>query len=642
MTEMLFWAITRDMDDLALRRCENLSLIKTKRMRPIIFCWIGVCLLISCEQQPPYVISGDLMQWHKVTLTFDGPSLSESSTDNPFADYRLYVTFKQGTKTYTVPGYFAADGQAGETSATAGNQWKVHFNPEATGSWDFEVSFQKGKGLAVLDLDQVGEKLELDGLQGSFEVLPSDKQGPDFRGRGRIVVGDGGTHFKFLHSDNYFLKGGADSPENFLAYHEFDSTYRHDSAARSGEADPTAKLHQYAGHEKDWNTGDPTWKDGKGKGIIGALNYLATQKMNCVYFLTMNIQGDGKDVWPYTDHLVRDRFDCSKLDQWEMVFEHMEQLGIMMHVVTQETENEKLLDDGDTGPQRKLYYRELIARFGHHNALVWNLGEENGPANFSPNGQDTEQQQAMATNLKAMDPYDHPVLIHTHAWKGQKDELLPALLGHKPLDGLSFQVDHKEQVHDELLNWSQLAKNADHPWLITMDEIGMWHTGVMPDSVNPNHDTIRHQVLWGSLMAGAAGVEWYFGARYAHNDLTCEDWRSRENIWKQTSNALTFFEENLQYWTLQNQNELLTEKGPYCAMDSKGTYAVYFPIGSKTANSIDLGSHKGQYRVRWFNPKEGYFIQTDSLMTLTGPGKQSLSPSNNELDWVALLTPLED
>lgn len=102
-----------------------------------------------------------------------------------------------------------------------------------------------------------------------------------------------------------------------------------------------------------------------------------------------------------TDHT---RFDCSKLDQWEIVFEHMQRKGVLLHVVTQETENERLLDDGDTGPLRKLYYRELIARFAHHPALVWNLGEENGPAEFSPNGQTSEQQKAMSNYLKASDP----------------------------------------------------------------------------------------------------------------------------------------------------------------------------------------------------------------------------------------------
>ena len=39
-------------------------------------------------------ISGDLRQWHKVTLTFTGPQASEAdSNPNPFTDYRMTVTF---------------------------------------------------------------------------------------------------------------------------------------------------------------------------------------------------------------------------------------------------------------------------------------------------------------------------------------------------------------------------------------------------------------------------------------------------------------------------------------------------------------------------------------------------------------------
>ncbi|MEZ5397230.1 MAG: hypothetical protein R2724_31245 [Bryobacterales bacterium] len=37
---------------------------------------------------------------------------------------------------------------------------------------------------------------------------------------------------------------------------------------------------------------------------------------------------------------MRDRYDVSKLDQWEVVFRHMDRLGLMLHVVTQETEND--------------------------------------------------------------------------------------------------------------------------------------------------------------------------------------------------------------------------------------------------------------------------------------------------------------
>jgi len=55
-------------------------------------------------------ISGELRQWHKVTLTAIGPQADELSTaPNPFMDYRMMVTFahESGTPTYRVPGYFA-------------------------------------------------------------------------------------------------------------------------------------------------------------------------------------------------------------------------------------------------------------------------------------------------------------------------------------------------------------------------------------------------------------------------------------------------------------------------------------------------------------------------------------------------------
>ncbi|MEN0049931.1 MAG: DUF5060 domain-containing protein, partial [Bacteroidota bacterium] len=429
------------------------------------------------------------------------------------------------------------------------------------------------------------------------------------------------------------------SPENFLAYHEFDSTYRHPGEARKGESDPTENLHFYPTHSADWKAGDPTWKDGKGKAIIGALNYLASKDMNAVYFLTMNINGDGKDVWPYTNHEERFRFDCSKLDQWEVVFEHMEQLGLMMHVVTQETENEKLLDNGNTERERKIYYRELIARFGHHNALEWNLGEENGPAEFSPNGQNTEQRKAMTNYLKQTDPYQHPVVLHTHAWSGHKDEILTELLGFEALDGLSFQVDKRAQVHGEILKWDSLSTAANHTFQISMDEIGMWHTGVMPDAVNPKHDTIRHEVLWGALMAGGAGVEWYFGAYYPHNDLACEDWRSRNNMWEQTDYAIDFFQEYLPYWEMMPMDSLVNEESAYCLGKVKDTYALYFPIGSSNIRKLDLGENADNYSVKWYNPRTGGDLVEGTVAEIRGAAWQPIGLPKTEVDqdWVALV-----
>ena len=94
-------------------------------------------------------ISGELKTWHKVTITFDGPQTGETAVPNPFMDYRLTVTFSNKEKVYVVPGYYAADGNAANTSADRGNKWRVHFAPDKTGRWNFSVSFRKGKNIAV-------------------------------------------------------------------------------------------------------------------------------------------------------------------------------------------------------------------------------------------------------------------------------------------------------------------------------------------------------------------------------------------------------------------------------------------------------------------------------------------------------------
>ncbi len=98
--------------------------------------------------------------------------------------------------------------------------------------------------------------------------------------------------------------------------------------------------------------------------------------MNVFSFLSMNIAGDDRNVFPYLNYNERERIDCSRMDQWAIVFEHGNNIGMYLHFKTLETENELSLDKGDLGPHRKLYYRELIARFSHNLALNWNLGEE--------------------------------------------------------------------------------------------------------------------------------------------------------------------------------------------------------------------------------------------------------------------------
>ena len=59
------------------------------------------------------------------------------------------MTFRNGDSTCVVPGYYAADGNAANTSATSGNIRRVHFCGDKTGRWTYEASFKGGPHVAV-------------------------------------------------------------------------------------------------------------------------------------------------------------------------------------------------------------------------------------------------------------------------------------------------------------------------------------------------------------------------------------------------------------------------------------------------------------------------------------------------------------
>ncbi len=88
--------------------------------------------------------------------------------------------------------------------------------------------------------------------------------------------------------------------------------------------------------------------------------------MNVFSFLIYNVNGDGDNVWPFVSRDRRTHYDCSKLDQWNIVFSHGIAKGMYLHFKLSEHENcgaiynkpnPDALDGGDIGPQRKLFVR---------------------------------------------------------------------------------------------------------------------------------------------------------------------------------------------------------------------------------------------------------------------------------------------
>ena len=605
-------------------------------------------------------MSGELRQWHKVTLTLTGPQADELSTaPNPFTDYRMTVTFahESGTPTYRVPGYFAGDGDAASSSATAGNKWRAHLAPDKTGRWTYRIAFVSGNGVALAAAPAGQAVAPFDGRAGTFQVAATDKKSPDLRARGRLQYA--GKHYlQFAGSGDYFLKLGSDSPETLLAYADFDGTI-----ARK----PQVPLHTFAPHVQDWRPGDPAWKGDKGKGLIGAVNYLASKGVNSLSFLPYNAGGDGDNVWPFVARDDKFHYDVSKLDQWQVVFDHAQQKGVYLHFKLQEQEIDdnirghvaarkeavksepvvESLDGGDLGQERKLYVRELVARFGYLLALNWNIGEENT--------QSSEQQLAMAMNIRDTDPYaGHHIVVHT--FPDWQESVYPELLGSRsPFTGASLQMAWNA-VHERTLRWVLASAEAKKPWVVANDEQGPAGLGVPPDpgyagfagknaqgrDVGYTHHDIRKHTLWGNLMAGGAGVEYYFGYGLADNDLVAENFRSRDKSWDYGRIAIDFFHsQKIPFWDMTNADALVGnekhDNSRYCFAKSNEVYLVYLPSGDTA--TLDLSKAAGQFTVDWFDPRNGGPLRKGSVATVKagGPAALGMPPDNPGEDWLAVV-----
>lgn len=565
-------------------------------------------------------IDGPMRVWQPVILSFPGPFSSESAdSPNPFLDYRLQVRFDgPGSRQYIVPGYFDGDGNGG----ASGNVWRVKFTPDVAGTWSYTASFRQGDNIAISTASSPGTATSFNGETGSFSISSRDSSALGFLSDGRLVYD--GYYMKTLGNDQHWIKGGTDCPENFLAFSAFDNT---------------PDKHYYSAHVGDWKTGDPDW--GGAKGIIGALNYLESKNVNSVYFLPMNIGGDGKDVWPYSGAINpagassndNEHFDLSKLKQWDMVFKHAQELGINLHFVLNEAEeaNKKELDNALLGTERKLYYRELVARFGYHNALQWNLCEE-WDLGYDPGASNV---RSWAEYIREVDPYDHPITIHN----GKTPEFV---IGDSRFDLMSIQYHpgttnplYNLPYGDRVEDYRQ--KSSTRPIPIHMDE--PWTS----KSVDDMSHTAKSWTFENGISFQRKNLIWPVYLSGGALELVIDDWLGTEDfskydmLWDQLWYARKFVEMT-PFWEMQPMDNILTGEGRGEYEDGQvfakagEVYTVFLPDASPSGT---LNIPAGTYTKRWYNPRTGAF----SSSSIINGGSVALGspPSDVNEDWAVLI-----
>jgi hypothetical protein len=578
------------------------------------------------SQAAPVSVGESVRRWEPIELSFEGPFAKESDdAPNPFLDYRLQVEFvaPSGAR-FDVPGFFDGDADGGGVGTT----WKARFAADEVGTWTWAASFRQGSNVAI-NLDPgAGTALAFDGLIGQFNVAPALPDAPGFLAHGRLQ--HVGEHYLRFQDGTWFLKTGTNSPENLLGYSGFDDVQDMGGA-------PQSIIHDYDPHVGDWQPGDPYVgaagsKNGL-KGIVGALNYLSNEGVNSVYFLPMNLGGDGQETAPFLEYVktpyAKTHYDTSRLAQWNVVLEHATRRGLQLQFVLSETEqqNEKWLDEGFLGVERKLFFRELVARFAHNLAIKWNLGEENdfGIANL----------QGMSEYLHAVDPYDHPICVHTHP-----DDFSDywALLGDAHFGATSIQYSNS-MAGQWTEEWRTNSSASGQFWVVDLDENGTASEGLS----DTNAEEMRKEVLYDVLFSGG-GVEWYLGgwALPVGGDSNLEDFRTRGDMWRYARFAREVLEKHVPFWLMEPDDGRVTGESPaYGGAEvfahANRDFAVYLPDASQTAQ-IDLSDAPGTlFSQRWFDPREGDFV---GVIRYVAGGKWSSlgsPPYAPGEDWVVML-----
>lgn len=551
-------------------------------------------------------LTGPQRVHHRQVVTWVGPDTNEAATPNPFTDYRLDCTWAHaasGTRLRT-PGYYAADGNAADSGATGGDKWACEFLPTTTGSWKVTAAFRAGTWVAASEDPAAGRPVSFNDESKTFAVQASDKGGKDFRGQGVLRWTDGSRYPSWSGTGKVWVKNGAGCPENVLGDSAFDNT-------------PGAH-HTWGPHVRDWVAGDPTWKGGRGKGVVGMVRWLSKANLNSLFILTNSVLGDSKDVVPFTSYNERARYDVSKLAQWSRLFAFADTVGIVRHFYLTEAENQQLFEAdegrGSFAFTRRVYYREMVARFlSGANGAILNLGEEQGfqsNANKASVPISVGQQQMFVGRLRSLtSAYRRPLAMHTfpnHKWRYQ------SMLGRQSaLTTASLQVYNSYDVHKETRQWVTASSAAGKPWMVTTDETG--GEGVPLDNQRGGGDHVAtlRSVVWGSFFGGGAGVEfWNRGSDY---DL--EDFRVWSRLFAASQRVPQLVEAaDLPLASMKPADEMIQRSwalaAPWKVCVGMASYG--FPSRMRLAGT-------GAYTVRWWSTRAwGGGLATGSKSSVNG------------------------
>lgn len=614
-------------------------------------------MLIASNTFANPVITGNNKVWQPIQIDFTGgPNLPQTNANpNPFTDFKLDVTFKSPTnEIFKVPGFYRGSGT-----------WAVRFTPDVKGIWTFSTSFRSGPTVAVSD--SLGLPGYCDGLTGEFNIQAADGNSTGFYKKGRLCID---TPFTFVGGNitenttwgrdgspyildqtvivsgdvTLTINGGAVvmmkpgtyvkseaggkvhaiGPCKFIAY---------DSAALEAKSYYLKTI----GDGKHWIKGGTDSPEDflahsftPHGGVFGMLDYLKSRNVNSVYVLLMNIGGDGDNVYPYVSKTDLTHFDLAKLETWNQTFDYAQKSGVHLQFVLNEGEytNKIVLGANNFTLERKLFYREMIARFAYVNAITWNLCEEHDGHQLVLQ---PEFIRLWADYIESLDAFNHPVTVHNWAEDGWNP-----YYGDKRFAAISYQYrPTSETFNGKVIELKANAKSAGLEVVINIDET---HFSLPYDNdtcVSPNNTwvidcgftAVRKQMIYPVLFAGG-NIELIL-----KGVLDLEDFSEYEPLWDYMWYARKVLED-LEFWKMVSHNELIGGiSGKELCFTDNHDYAIYLPCGSNSSLAVAAGR---VFTLKWYDPRTGAYVKEYTVTA--GQGLDiGAPPYNNGEDWVVVL-----
>jgi hypothetical protein len=313
---------------------------------------------------------------------------------------------------------------------------------------------------------------------------------------------------------------------------------------------------------------------------------------------------------------------------WQEVdtrLEYINQNGITAMLMLAWAEDDSVGDwAGFANDEARLRYaRYIVSRYSAYNVAFNVAGEWNEYAS-------KDMYQKIAEEIVRHDPHNRLIAIHPGELSYTVEEFATE-------DWMSF--GDYQQNYRKLYQRILAARDHDKP--VVNSEYAYYLRDSNGDGKvdKPNSRTledIRH-ATWDIVMAGGYFVTgWgntYFGG--TRDPGTFDVDAPQNDEWEAEVQHVAKLFNNLEWWKLKPEDELLEGSGQYYLLAEPGQQYVAYVRNTTKPLSLDLGDgSSGTYQVRLYNPRSGGYrelsdSQQENIMTLTPPDRQ---------DWVFVIT----